>query len=89
VELHCSAQTAWDRKKAAEAGTGFESRSHRNDIDQKSFERKINSYYNDTLPLLAFYERCGSTHIRIPITVSTSPAEIVSSVCSRQSRWIL
>lgn len=73
IQLDCDMPTAMRRYELSHAGKGHEDRSERNDNDRKTIRRKLESYLQDTQPVLDWY-RNQSTAIRtVSIHETTTP----------------
>jgi len=82
VLLECSPQTALVRKKSADAGTGHEDRSTRNDNDIATFARKIDSFNRDTRPVLEWYRLQSVPIFTIGVTPETTAQEMAHTLLS-------
>ena len=73
IYLKCPAQIAFARKQASEKGTGFEDRSKRNDQSLEIFNRKIESFERETIPLIEYYRDRSIQIATIDMREDTSP----------------
>jgi adenylate kinase len=80
VHCACPASVARERKAMADAGVGHEDRRGRGDGDIAIFLRKIESFEQETLPLLDHYRQAGVTIVAVPIEAATTPAEALALV---------
>ena len=85
VHLNCSAETAWERKRLAEAGKGFEDRSGRADASREIFHDRARSYERHTLPLIDYYRQHDIRVFSVPIDVTTSPQEVMEALRGKLS----
>ncbi|MDD5675678.1 MAG: nucleoside monophosphate kinase [Chitinivibrionales bacterium] len=80
IYLACPAAVACARKQRAEKGLGFEDRSKRPDQALEIFQRKIDSFEQETLPLIDYYRQKKSLVIKIDVRESTSPEEMLRAI---------
>jgi adenylate kinase len=80
IHLDCSADVAWRRKALAESGSGFEDRSGRGDSAREVFQCKLESYEQQTRPLLDWYRARGVRIVTVPVAVGTSPEDMLAGL---------
>jgi len=86
IQLDCDMATAIRRYESARAGKGHENRSDRNDNDPETIRLKLQSYLQDTEPVLPWYQDRGIPIATVRISETTTPEETYNLIA--KDLWI-